>query len=125
MWENKTKRAESLKKMAEEIKVARKSISFGDYFGLARRFWRAYRKREYRAVPWKSLLMGVATIAYLIMPVDFIPDFFFLIGWADDVTLFSLFLASMKKDLDKFADWEAVRHSTIEEKSAPVDSDTV
>ena len=50
-----------------------------------------------RRTPWLSKIMIVAAIAYLLSPIDFIPDFVPLAGQLDDVIIVPLlfFLATV------------------------------
>jgi uncharacterized membrane protein YkvA (DUF1232 family) len=51
--------------------------------------------RDPAVAAWRKLL-GVAAVAYLISPVDFIPDVIPLLGWLDDagvMTAAALFFA--------------------------------
>lgn len=42
--------------------------------------------------------LGAALIAlYVLSPLDFIPDWFLLLGWADDVTLLALIIPALLK----------------------------
>lgn len=70
------------------------------------RLLKAYRKKDYRKVPWRTILYATAAIIYLVNPLDFIPDFIPLTGLLDDVSVITFVLASIKIDLDKFKTWE-------------------
>lgn len=47
-------------------------------------------------VPWSAKAVALASVLYLVMPVDLIPDVVPVLGWADDIALVPLacFLAS-------------------------------
>ena len=72
----------------------------------ASRYLRSLLSREYPVAPWRSLALGFVTLAYLVNPLDLIPDAILVLGWLDDMTLMGLWLASMRKDIAGFAAWE-------------------
>lgn len=77
-------------------------------FGYVRAFvrlWRALGKKQYRVFPWRTLGMAVFAIVYFILPFDF--DWVPFIGYIDDAAMFGFVVASVKKDIDRFLDWEA------------------
>ncbi len=70
------------------------------------RLARAWARKEYRSLPWRSMLYAVAGIAYFINPVDLIPDFLVGIGFADDIAVIMAIGNALRKDLDAFLEWE-------------------
>ncbi|NJN24735.1 MAG: DUF1232 domain-containing protein [Cyclobacteriaceae bacterium] len=76
------------------------------------RMLRAYIRGEYRLIPWKSLLMIIASLLYFVMPLDFIPDFIPMAGLADDVSIILLVFNSINSDINDFLAYE---ESLIEE----------
>ena len=72
------------------------------------RMIRAYVKRDYKEVPWTSLVALTAGLLYFLNPFDLIPDFL-LGGFLDDVTIIGLIFSNLKKDLDTFSAWEKKR----------------
>ena len=66
---------------------------------------KAWAKREYKEVPWKTIVLALAATLYLINPMDLIPDMIVPVGLTDDVAVISLILASLKKDIDQFLLW--------------------
>lgn len=69
------------------------------------RMVQAWRRGQYKEVPWRSLLAAVAAILYFVNPFDLIPDFL-LVGLVDDVVLMGWVLTSLRSDLNKFLLWE-------------------
>ncbi len=67
------------------------------------RMLRAYTRGEYRKIPWKTLVAFVGALVYFVMPLDFIPDFIFGIGYTDDVALILWTVNSIKADIEKFS----------------------
>jgi uncharacterized membrane protein YkvA (DUF1232 family) len=70
------------------------------------RMTKAYSKGEYKRVPWKSLTLVVAVFAYIINPIDVIPDFIPAAGFADDFSLLLWLINSLGGELDEFMLWE-------------------
>src|SRR5688572_844437 len=77
-----------------------------DKFFTLGRLLRAYAQGEYRAVPWKSLLLIVAAILYFINPIDVIPDLLPLVGLTDDFAVLFMVYKAIGADIDKFLEWE-------------------
>lgn len=71
------------------------------------RLVRAYSRREYTEVPWKSLLLIVATILYFLLPTDAIPDWILGLGYIDDAALIGWTMNTVKSDIDGFREWES------------------
>lgn len=71
------------------------------------RLVRAYSKREYLEIPWKSLLLIVATILYFLLPTDAIPDWILGLGYIDDAALIGWTMNTVKSDIDGFRKWES------------------
>jgi uncharacterized membrane protein YkvA (DUF1232 family) len=72
-----------------------------DLFGLLR----AYAKGDYREVPWSTIAAGAATLLYILMPIDAIPDLIPGAGLVDDAAVLALALKLIGKDLAKYAEW--------------------
>ncbi|CAA9287243.1 MAG: hypothetical protein AVDCRST_MAG95-3745 [uncultured Adhaeribacter sp.] len=70
------------------------------------RLVRAYINGSYRQIPTKSLLLGLATLLYLVMPIDIIPDFLPLIGLSDDISVIAWFVTTFQSELTRFRNWE-------------------
>jgi uncharacterized membrane protein YkvA (DUF1232 family) len=61
---------------------------------------------RYRALPKRSLIAIVAALIYFLDPLDVIPDFLPLFGFADDAAVLLWVASRMRKDLDAFVRWE-------------------
>jgi len=70
------------------------------------RFVRAWREREYRNVPWKSLIMAIAGLLYFLDPIDIIPDFIPVVGYLDDGVVLTFVAKAIHSDLERFREWE-------------------
>jgi uncharacterized membrane protein YkvA (DUF1232 family) len=71
------------------------------------RMIRAYAKGEYKAIPWRSLLMIVAALIYFVSPLYFIPDLLPLVGLTDDIALVLWVVKSLNEDIERFQEWES------------------
>lgn len=71
------------------------------------RLARAWSKGTYRQVPWKSMVLILAAIIYFLNPMDLIPDVVLALGYVDDATVIAWVLRSVRKDMERFAAWEA------------------
>jgi uncharacterized membrane protein YkvA (DUF1232 family) len=69
----------------------------------------AYRRGEYRDIPWQSIFMLIAAIVYFVMPIDLIPDAIIVIGYLDDVAVIGWTIRMLKSDIDNFLEWEKYR----------------
>ncbi|MCU0795914.1 MAG: YkvA family protein [Akkermansiaceae bacterium] len=69
----------------------------------------AYRRGEYREVPWKSLVTIGGAVIYVVNPFDLIPDAVPVAGLSDDAAVVSFALKTVKIDLDRFMAWETTR----------------
>ncbi len=86
----------SLKEIAESLKTALRLL-------------RAYAAGDYRDISLQSLGLLVASIIYLVMPVDVLPDFIIALGFTDDAALLAWTLRAIMDDLERFNIWEANR----------------
>lgn len=71
------------------------------------RLVRAYAAGEYREVPTSKILLVIGTLAYVVSPLDLVPDVLGPIGFGDDAALVAYTLGQMQEQLDAFAAWEA------------------
>ncbi len=69
------------------------------------RLLKAYAKKEYREIPWESITLILASIIYLVMPIDLIADFL-PGGFIDDVALIGWTMQPVKTDIENFVAWE-------------------
>ena len=69
---------------------------------LIKDYWRG----TYRQVSIKSILIFAAGLAYIISPIDLIPDYIIGLGQIDDVAILGLSLYFLEKDLLKYKQWK-------------------
>lgn len=66
------------------------------------------------AVPrWRKLL-GLLAVAYVVLPVDAVPDVLPVVGWLDDVGVVAAALAFFSRDVQ--------RHAARNVEAVPVDA---
>lgn len=70
------------------------------------RLIRAWLKGEYPQVLWRTIVLVIAAIIYLVNPFDAIPDFIPGIGYVDDAAVIAFVINSIRGDLDEFLEWE-------------------
>ncbi|PSL06418.1 YkvA family protein [Cecembia rubra] len=73
-----------------------------------KRMIQAHLSGEFR-VTNKTLGLIVLGLVYFITPLDFIPDFMPLIGFADDLSVLIAIYNSVKHEIDEFKMWEKSR----------------
>ena len=71
-------------------------------FPLIRDYW----KGSYRDVSIKSIVIFLAGLAYLISPIDLIPDYIIGLGQLDDIAILGFSLHYLEKDLLKYKEWK-------------------
>lgn len=61
--------------------------------------------RRYRPVPWGAFLWMLAALAYLVSPLDLIPDMLVLLGLVDDVVIVGWLLTRVDRHLAGYRAW--------------------
>ncbi|WP_428224647.1 YkvA family protein [Flavobacterium sp.] len=77
-----------------------------DYLQLFFSIVKDYINGNYKQIPLATIISIVASLIYLISPIDFIPDFIPGIGLIDDVFVIGLVISSATSDLDKYKEWK-------------------
>jgi uncharacterized membrane protein YkvA (DUF1232 family) len=83
----------------------------GDLLALLR-LARAWARKEYRTLPWRSVLYVVAALLYFVNPADAIPDALMGVGFIDDLAVVSAVVRAIQQDLDRYRAWET-RHRRL------------
>ena len=65
-----------------------------------------YWKGTYRDISVKSIVIFIAALAYIISPIDLIPDYIIGLGQIDDAVILGLSLYFLEKDLRKYKEWK-------------------
>ena len=68
---------------------------------LIKDYWRG----NYRSISAKSIVIFIITLAYIISPIDLIPDYIIGLGQVDDAVILGLGLYFLEKDLWKYREW--------------------
>lgn len=93
-------------KMSDMDENKKRVSSFFDKIRTMLRMLRAYISGDYRQIPWKSLLMILGSLIYFMMPLDLIPDFIPITGFADDISIIFLVFGSINEDVENFLEFE-------------------
>jgi uncharacterized membrane protein YkvA (DUF1232 family) len=67
---------------------------------------RAYIKKEYRTIPFGSIIAIFASIIYVVNPLDVIPDVIPGIGYIDDAFIVAMVLKQVHSDLQAYKLWK-------------------
>lgn len=73
-----------------------------------------YINGQYRLVETKSIVLVMAGLIYFLSPIDLIPDFLPIIGYADDVALLTFIFNSLSDEIEKFELWKMNRNADKE-----------
>ena len=73
-----------------------------------------YWKKSYTEIPWYAMTAIVFSLLYVLNPMDLAPDYIPFIGYVDDVTVFSLALTMVNKDLSAYKSWKQDQDEEIE-----------
>ena len=71
-------------------------------FSLVKDYWQG----DYRQVPWFIIAAIVSLLLYVLNPLDVMPDFIPVIGYVDDVLMFSVVFRLIRKDLTRNEKWK-------------------
>lgn len=69
---------------------------------------RDFRAGAYRDIPWRSIALAAAAVAYVVSPLDLIPDFLVPVGWTDDLVVLALAWRSVKAELRAYCAWKGL-----------------
>jgi len=73
-----------------------------------------YVRGSYRKIPWRSVAAMAAAAAYVISPLDLIPDFLIPIGWTDDLLVMAIAWMVVKGDLRAYCSWKGLSPERFE-----------
>ena len=97
------------KVMADADVAEEKGGKLGDQienFKLLCSLLKDYYNGTYRNVPWKFIAAIGFAVAYLISPIDVIPDFIPLVGFVDDAAVFGLVVKSFMSEIEEYKTWK-------------------
>ena len=99
-----------LEKVRKDSAVAEeKSSNLGAQFESFKLTWsllQDYWAGEYKNVPWKLIASIGFAVAYLVSPLDIIPDFIPVLGFVDDAAVFALVVSSFQSEIDAYKKWK-------------------
>jgi uncharacterized membrane protein YkvA (DUF1232 family) len=84
-----------------------------DEFKTLGRLVAAYARGDYRDIPLDSLIMVIAGLVYVVSPIDLIPDFVPVAGYADDAVAVGFVIRQVHHELAAFREWEAGDSSNV------------
>lgn len=67
---------------------------------------RDLRDGRYRELPWASITAGVMALAYIVSPLDLLPDFLPGLGQLDDALVLAFAFAVLRQDLEDYRAWQ-------------------
>lgn len=67
-----------------------------------------YLNGSYRKVPWKAIAALLAAVAYVLSPVDLVPDFLVPLGFTDDLLAVALTWGLVKRELRDYCTWKGL-----------------
>ena len=67
----------------------------------------AWLDGRYTVIPWKTIVLAIASIIYFVNPFDLILDFLPGVGYLDDIAVIGFVMNSIRKDIARFLDWES------------------
>jgi uncharacterized membrane protein YkvA (DUF1232 family) len=67
-----------------------------------------YAAGRYRKVPWRSVIVCAAALAYVLSPFDLIPDWIVPIGWTDDLVVLAVAWGLVKRELREYCTWKGL-----------------
>jgi len=66
---------------------------------------KSYVSGEYIEIPYNAIVAVVATLLYVISPIDIIPDLIPVVGYADDAMAVAFCIKMIHDDLEKYKNW--------------------
>ena len=101
---------EDLEKVKADAETAeKKARSLGGQFESFQLTWsllQDYWAGKYTSIPWKLIASTGFAVAYLVSPLDIIPDFLPIVGFVDDATVFALVVSSFQSELNAYKEWK-------------------
>jgi uncharacterized membrane protein YkvA (DUF1232 family) len=73
-----------------------------------------YVRGSYRKIPWRSVAAVAAAAAYVVSPLDLIPDFLIPVGWTDDLLVVAIAWMVVKGDLRTYCAWKGLSPAQFE-----------
>lgn len=101
---------DDLNKVMNDEDTAKKKASYLgkqlDNFLLLWDLLKDYHNGIYKNAPWKLIAAVGFAVAYLISPIDVIPDVIPLVGFVDDAAVFALVVSAFQSEIDAYKEWK-------------------
>lgn len=102
-------------KIFEHVKSLAK---YKDEIALVFSMLKDYVKGDYKQVPWRTIAVLVGSLAYVVAPLDLIPDVIPIIGWSDDCLALAGALSFAKMDLEEYKAWKVKRNGARKSRNS-------
>ena len=102
------------KVMTQEETALQKGDKLGKQIENFKTFWsllKDYTSGNYKNVPWKFIGAVGFAVAYLISPVDVIPDVIPLLGFVDDAAVFAMVVKAFGSEIEAYRIWKETHRS--------------
>lgn len=96
------------KVMADAEIAESKGGKLGEQFENFKLLWallKDYYNKVYPNAPWKLVAAIGFAVAYLVSPIDVIPDFIPFAGFIDDASVFALVVKGFEADITDYKNW--------------------
>ena len=94
--------------MKDSETAENKAGKLGEQFENFKLLWKLlkdYYNKEYPKAPWKLVASIGFAVAYLVSPIDVIPDFIPFAGFIDDASVFALVVKAFESDIADYKSW--------------------
>ena len=112
--ENIEDRFNSTLKNKNPIFFIRKIKELKTYIPLFVSLIKSYTKKEYREIPFATVVSVAAALIYFLAPIDIIPDFIPGFGFVDDASIIAFCFLACKHDLDNYNKWRKTKSDVID-----------
>ena len=75
---------------------------------------RSYIKKEYTDIPIGTIIAVISAVAYIVSPIDVIPDVIPGVGYLDDAAVVVACLALVGADVTEYVKWRDENNKTID-----------
>lgn len=96
------------KVMADQETAETKGGKLGKQFENFKLLWsllKDYYNKNYPNAPWKLVAAIGFAVAYLVSPIDVLPDVLPFVGFVDDASVFALVVAGFDSDINAYKAW--------------------
>ncbi|MBX9853017.1 MAG: DUF1232 domain-containing protein [Cytophagaceae bacterium] len=101
-----TEKINEIYQKATNTKEGKSLSEFGGKIKSLYRMGKMTFSGEYDGIPKSKVILGFVAFAYLISPIDLLPDFLPFIGFVDDAALMIWFIKEAAEEVEKFEKWE-------------------